>query len=116
MMFIVMHDRDQKHVVMVDGINRFTTLLSLLERASRTYYLSLHTVVLKSLHLTFLEMVSLIWEKSVFLIFLGGIFLADTSAEDYPQGAFRSTHIFYIVLIQAKIWPFEDFDPEIRKM
>ena len=27
-MFIVMHDRDQKHVVMVDEINRFTTLLS----------------------------------------------------------------------------------------
>ena len=27
-MFIVMHDRDQKHVVMLDEINRFTTLLS----------------------------------------------------------------------------------------
>ena len=33
-MFIVMHDRDQKHVVIVDGINRFTTLLSLLQPAS----------------------------------------------------------------------------------
>ena len=32
LMFIVMHDRDQKHVVMVDEINRFTTLLSSLEQ------------------------------------------------------------------------------------
>ena len=31
-MFIVMRDRDQKHVVIVDGINRFTTLLSSLEQ------------------------------------------------------------------------------------
>ena len=35
-MFIVMHDRDQKHVVMVDEINRFTTLLSSWLTTSRT--------------------------------------------------------------------------------
>ena len=36
LMFIVMHDRDQKHVVMVDEINRFTTLLSSWLTTSRT--------------------------------------------------------------------------------
>ena len=43
-----MHDRDQKHVVIVDGINRFTTLLSSWKRQQQKVDLVTRLDVIKS--------------------------------------------------------------------